>query len=183
MRNRRKDYAGIEKVCLFCKDDYWDVPNRRIKFCSMQCFKDYKKELFACKFCKKTYVTTKSRNIIYCSRGCMSEDYRGKSRPGVGKKISKAKLRNGIPSDGRRIRKTAKYYKARVEALERDDFECQICFQKGTDTNHIKTVKQFPELAYEINNLITLCKKCHDTKVSRHEPEWEEYFNRKINLS
>lgn len=58
-------------------------------------------------------------------------------------------------------RKTSK------EAKKRDNNECQHCKAKGLhaaaeQTHHIKELKEYPHLAYDLFNLISLCKPCHN---------------------
>ena len=167
----------IEKKCLNCGNRYRDVPKRRIKFCSLKCFGLYSKKTYVCKNCGIAYLTTPTRNTKYCSRWCLTQFLIGKKRPAwIGEKITIAKLAGREPTGSRKIRKIAKFLKVRKFVLERDCFTCCICYESGIDIHHIKTIRDCPELAYDKNNLITLCKKCHDTKVSRHEKEWENYF-------
>lgn len=63
----------------------------------------------------------------------------------------------------------------RAYILERDAFECQWCKRDGKVTSkadsvlevdHIKELKDYPELALDETNLRTLCKDCHN---KRHE--------------
>lgn len=58
----------------------------------------------------------------------------------------------------------------RLKALERDHHECQMC-KKNSKVNkivfantvhHIKEVKDRPDLAMDLDNLISLCRKCHE---------------------
>jgi hypothetical protein len=52
----------------------------------------------------------------------------------------------------------------------RDDNTCQICGLKEPDimvVDHIKPKSIFPELQFEINNLVTLCPNCHARKTQR----------------
>ncbi len=57
--------------------------------------------------------------------------------------------------------------KLRLEALERDHYECQICKRKGKyrraqNVHHIKEVKSRPDLALTLDNLESVCIKCHN---------------------
>lgn len=70
---------------------------------------------------------------------------------------------------------SAEWKLLRQSILERDNFECVFCKAEGkvTDSNisileidHIKELKDHPELALEPSNLRTLCKDCHN---KRHE--------------
>lgn len=51
----------------------------------------------------------------------------------------------------------------RMLVIERDGGICQICGSKPDDinTDHIKPVRYFPELRYELSNGRTLCVPCH----------------------
>jgi 5-methylcytosine-specific restriction endonuclease McrA len=80
-----------------------------------------------------------------------------------------------------------KFYKSdawqelRLKALERDHYECQECKRQGMvytdqhdpdkhkrlDVDHMKEIYTHPELALEIDNLETLCIKCHNKKHGR----------------
>lgn len=56
-----------------------------------------------------------------------------------------------------------KYRKWRMEVFKRDDYTCQSCFKKGIylEAHHIKGWTEYPDLRYEKDNGLTLCKKCH----------------------
>jgi 5-methylcytosine-specific restriction endonuclease McrA len=69
----------------------------------------------------------------------------------------------------------------RLEALDRDNNECQECKRQGLvytdqhdpnkhkrlDVDHIKEIYTHPELALKLDNLETLCIKCHNKKHGR----------------
>ena len=63
---------------------------------------------------------------------------------------------------------SGKWKKLRVKALKRDNYECQICKNKGKVTidnllvHHIKELRDRPDLALVLNNLMTVCFKCHE---------------------
>ena len=49
---------------------------------------------------------------------------------------------------------------------------CVECMKKGryvkaTDVDHIKAVRDYPELKYELSNLQALCHSCHSQKTNR----------------
>ncbi|MDF3811281.1 MULTISPECIES: HNH endonuclease signature motif containing protein [Rhodopseudomonas] len=57
----------------------------------------------------------------------------------------------------------------RYLAKKRDDFKCVECGARGRlEVHHIKRVKYFPLLAYVLENLKTLCVRCHG-RVTRIE--------------
>jgi 5-methylcytosine-specific restriction protein A len=50
---------------------------------------------------------------------------------------------------------------------------CHDCRQRGlmvyaTEVHHIKERRDFPELAFDWDNLMALCKACHNAKRRRH---------------
>lgn len=58
----------------------------------------------------------------------------------------------------------------RKQILHRDNYTCQVCgFREPEimEVDHIKPKSKFPELKYELNNLITLCPNCHRRKTNR----------------
>ncbi|MHA3066586.1 HNH endonuclease [Lacticaseibacillus saniviri] len=64
----------------------------------------------------------------------------------------------------------------RDAVIERDHHECQWCKAEGKVTtdrdtvlevDHIKTVEEHPECAYDMNNMRTLCKDCHNKRHQR----------------
>lgn len=69
----------------------------------------------------------------------------------------------------------------RAEALDRDNNECQKCKAKGLFSpancvHHKEHVKQHPELALDLDNLISLCNSCHDEE---HPEKLKKYVSKK----
>lgn len=73
-----------------------------------------------------------------------------------------------------------KFYKSnewmtlRLEALKRDNYECQLCkvagrYHKAENVHHMKEVKTHPHLSLTLNNLQCLCIKCHNGVHDRLE--------------
>ena len=83
-------------------------------------------------------------------------------------KESILKIKNGIRKHY--LAKGSKSYHIKVLAIEGDDWTCQSCLLRDTeimDVDHIKPKSVFPELKYNLNNLITLCPNCHKRKTLR----------------
>ena len=61
--------------------------------------------------------------------------------------------------------KHPKWQKKRLEILERDNFQCQSCFdkEKQLHVHHLKYEKGKKIWGYENNKLITLCSSCHES--------------------
>jgi 5-methylcytosine-specific restriction endonuclease McrA len=64
---------------------------------------------------------------------------------------------------GQPFRRTGKYKQWRISVYKRDFYTCQECGYKGREleAHHIKPSRTNSKLKYNINNGITLCKKCH----------------------
>lgn len=77
--------------------------------------------------------------------------------------------------------KSREWASVRAEALARDNYECQDCKERGRvkvkderldkhkqlDVDHVLEIEEFPELALELENLRTLCIRCHNEKHGR----------------
>lgn len=106
----------------------------------------------------------------------------------------------GITPFNQQIRKTYEYRQWRSDVFTRDDFTCQECGQRGCylHSHHIKSfssIMQFYEITtleealsceelWNINNGITLCKRCHwklHKKVIQNEWNINQNSNEKHN--
>lgn len=81
----------------------------------------------------------------------------------------------------------------RQEALKRDNYECQMCKREGKvhldsqkvegerksiqlNVHHIKEIEDYPELALELDNLMTICLQHHNKehgRFTRKPNKWE----------
>lgn len=64
---------------------------------------------------------------------------------------------------------TQTWKKKRAAILRRDGYRCRDCARYGrvkqADTvHHIKPLEEFPELALDNKNLISLCRACHNKR-------------------
>jgi 5-methylcytosine-specific restriction protein A len=56
----------------------------------------------------------------------------------------------------------------RTQAKRRDGFKCVECSAPGPlEVHHVKRVKDAPELAFDLSNLLTLCKTCHSAHTKK----------------
>lgn len=76
--------------------------------------------------------------------------------------------KGGYSEEERNIRENYKIVKLRLKVLERDKFICQECGKRENKliSHHIISIKECiklnrEDLAFDINNCITLCDKCH----------------------
>ena len=73
-----------------------------------------------------------------------------------------------------------KIWKEKVN--ERDNYTCQICgcnIKEIIETHHIKRFRDYPELRFDINNGITICKFCHQLQHTKKEYKRENIEKRR----
>jgi len=62
-----------------------------------------------------------------------------------------------------KIRNSIEYREWQKQVLKRDKYNCQVCYSKcQLEAHHIKPFVSYPKLRFDINNGVTLCRKCHD---------------------
>lgn len=87
--------------------------------------------------------------------------------------------KGGISEKNNLIRSSNEYKIWRVTIFERDKFVCQMpaCdhSERYIQAHHIKRFSDYPELRFDINNGITLCRNCHE-KTKKREEEFEKLF-------
>lgn len=72
------------------------------------------------------------------------------------------------------------YKDARRKVLERDDYKCRLCgSKKHLECHHIRAYASNQSLAYEPNNMIVLCKKCHK-RITGSELYYQELLTKLV---
>jgi len=80
--------------------------------------------------------------------------------------------------DRAKIYNSKKWKDVRVKALVRDELMCVMCRAKGIDAkaeevDHILELQDRLDLAFELDNLQSLCKPCHSKKTKLEKQERE----------
>ena len=136
-----------------------------------------------CPTCNKDkgYLTKSSRgnDCFQCSANKSGLKNRGNiPTPNKGKPASEiSKIKTSCTKQGIAIEDfngfiTSKNQKLRCEprmrdlkqkCYKRDNYSCNCCSKRGGRLNahHLNSWKKFPEERYELDNLVTLCEKCH----------------------
>jgi len=111
-----------------------------------------------CKECNNNFETKENSKQKFCSRKCSYSWNRNNKR--AEKSLN---WKGGITPINKLIRCSPEYINWRKKVFERDNFICQECKEKGgvLHSHHKKPFASFPELRFDSNNGITLCKKCH----------------------
>ena len=67
--------------------------------------------------------------------------------------------------ENQKIRHSKEHKQWALEVYKKDKYHCKSCKKhcerNGIVAHHIKSFSQYPELRFEVNNGITLCRKCH----------------------
>jgi 5-methylcytosine-specific restriction endonuclease McrA len=148
-----KTVAGKKKGkyfnCLVCNAEFWRSPsnikNGNCKFCSRECY------------------------LKWQIGRPKSEAFKAYCRARTGDKCPTWK--GGITPEHMRIRNSLELRTWRKSVFLRDNYICQDCQAKSEKgktvylhAHHLKSFSEYPELRFEINNGVTLCKKCHYTR-------------------
>ena len=82
-------------------------------------------------------------------------------------------------------RLSRKYKEVRLKALARDGYVCYYCGYEGKELtiDHIIPVSKAPELAIDINNMVTACKPCNSKKGKRSQGVFLERMRTPLDFS
>jgi 5-methylcytosine-specific restriction endonuclease McrA len=70
----------------------------------------------------------------------------------------------GITAENRKIRNSDEYKDWRNNVFDRDNYTCQCCGEKSGDleAHHIENFSSNEDKRFDVNNGITMCRKCHN---------------------
>ena len=77
--------------------------------------------------------------------------------------------KGGVWNKNNQVRKSLEMKVWREAVFKRDDWTCQECKRRGVylEAHHVKKFSEYPELRFELNNGMTLCRDCHD--LTKHK--------------
>lgn len=178
-------------LCEICSITIQRPPSKIVRskhhYCSLECYyksRKGKKRPKHAKKMKKHWETHQhpmlGKKFSEESRKKMSESwsYSKSITPERNKKLSLSRMgklnpnwKGGpkIPKDIKNaIRKRSKYLTWRKRVFERDNYTCQSCNGKSiknhpliVEAHHISSFTEYPNLRYNVDNGLTLCKACH----------------------
>jgi len=160
----RKRKKRTTSTCEVCGKVFEHHIARQTKYCSRECWtKRNPPVLKECLLCDREFWSYKSDKKQYCSKKCYN--------------IAQRDLQKGENShfwDGGKtnknqiLRSRAEYTEWRLKVFIRDEYTCQDCGKKSGNgykvylqAHHLKSFSEYPDLRYEVDNGITLCKDCH----------------------
>jgi len=150
-----------------------------------------------CEYCKKQFyrrlrndnrkrneaITTFEKRRRFCSNKCVANwreeqiklgKLKCKPRNKLGTGSNNPNWKGGITKINDKIRKSPEYKQWRTLVFERDKYTCKECGKIGgyLEAHHIKDFSEYPELRFDINNGITLCRKCHSKTFKFYENQF-----------
>lgn len=116
-------------------------------------------------FCNKMKKTPLKAKQVSLKKTPLKSNSKGLKGGYQLKKTSGLKS-NNVPLEKTELKKQndkakAKWEEVRNQVLERDNYKCVVCGKPATQVHHIHLRSKRKDLLYEINNLISLCSKCH----------------------
>ncbi|KKN74752.1 hypothetical protein LCGC14_0387940 [marine sediment metagenome] len=78
-----------------------------------------------------------------------------------------ANWKGGLTELVKGIRRSPEFYQWRKAVLERDNHTCQDCGRtEKVDAHHIRSIIDYPEGVFEIDNGLAVCENCHKRHTS-----------------
>lgn len=149
-----------ECTCEICGKKFKGNKYNANKFCSRDCYNEFhkiKNKERTCPCCKK-FFTARTSKDKYCSQECHLKVLHSKI-----KGENHWNWQGGITPENEKIRNSSEYKEWRIKVYQKDNYQCQMCGNKDElNAHHIYAFKYYPELRFDINNGLTLCKKCHN---------------------
>ena len=105
------------------------------------------------------------------ARARFAEQKRGDKNP---------QWRGGVTSERAAI--SADVATMRPEIFRRDGYRCRLCGTPGgsLELHHILPVWSRPDIARDKDNIATVCRPCHTTRLNGHELDFVEVFGRSV---
>jgi hypothetical protein len=157
----------MKKVCNYCKKEF--NGRKENKYCSRICRN------------KGRTVTEETRNKFSVFHSTRRRNPRSvETKQKISMAFTKDKEFIGFrKNELERLRRSEEYEKWRVSVYERDSYSCVLCHKIGgyLEAHHIKSFAKFPEVRFDINNGITVCKYCH-SKIDKHRRIGEHNENK-----
>ena len=166
------------RKCKLCDNTFVVLPSVKKIYCSKICLKsDIKRVNKNCENCLSIYqvVPAREKTTRFCSKTCFGKYFRGEKSCHY--KLDRTALRMG---DDRFTDYRHKVWAKEVK--NRDKWSCRIADNNcdgRLEAHHILPWNNFPELRYEVNNGITLCRHHHPRKKSEVE-KLSPYFQKLV---
>ena len=162
--------TGKDIKCEHCGKKFyvakWQL-KRGVKYCSKECSSLNRHKFSLTKKSEQNRIKGLKRyykNHDSHRKGLkLSKKEKEKIRLTTPRKENHYNWKGGITPEVMLIRNSVEYKSWRKNVYQRDNYTCQICGKQKCylHAHHIKSFADHPKLRFDINNGITLCKKCH----------------------
>lgn len=162
----KKGTRKVKHICRYCGKEFESFISKKAKFCSRRCF--YKSGV--ARLGKKHNEKSKEkirRSYNPNSKKTQFQEghkfYKGGEKGWFKKGHKPKNWQGGKRPFSQTIKDDVRYKKWRKEVFIRDNYTCQKCKKRGgyLHPHHIEAKSMKPELAYDIENGVTLCQDCH----------------------
>ena len=152
------------------------------------CYEQATRKKWTCQLCWKTTCRKKYILCQKCSNWIEWRRWEYKHSQETIEKITKRTPRKKweahpmwkwwVTSESKTIRQSLTYKLWRKSVFERDDYTCKLCYERWwkLEAHHIKTFSKSPELRFDINNWVCLCKLCHNQTKWKEESFEQEFY-------
>ena len=129
-----------------------------------------------CKTCNKPFRWKGKKGGSFCSKVCYTKWQ--KTEENMGEKNPNWKDNAKHATFLKQLSRSDEWKTWRKTVYERDNYTCELCQNRGgkLHPHHILRKVLFPEKIFDINNGITLCRKCHVSKVNGREVKYQNLF-------
>jgi hypothetical protein len=179
-------------ICDICSKEFFVCPSRSFgkhkrKVCSLKCsgiLTSQRKPILGRKVSEETRfkLSASLKGKSTWNKG-LKGFRKGEKRPNI---MPSGKFhwswKGGISKD---VHSTSepKYKEWRMKVFMRDNFRCKMCQSKeNLQAHHILRWSEYPELRYDINNGIALCRVHHPRKMAE-EKRLSPYFKELVSVS
>src|SRR3990167_1939199 len=148
----------VNVICKDCRIEFRSPKYKHRKYCSIDC---YNHKIVA--WNKGVSMSEKQKEKL--RKANLGRIPSNKGKPNLKRRgENHHNWKGGISPINEAMRKTIEYKIWRRNTFERDDYTCQWCRVKGCyiEAHHIKRFSDYPNLRFDLNNCITLCKPCHN---------------------
>jgi len=200
-----KQYS--QRICPTCGNEFMRRTDNKSPYCNKRCIpgwieaqrerakkageKNCNRISRTCVVCQKDFSlpvsTFNKTGGLVCSWNCRVKYRRGKNGTAAGERESMKGDKNHNWNGGTSLNRTERnrdgeYMRWKRNVFYRDNYTCQFCGEHKPgeiESHHVFPYAHYKDLRTEVDNGITLCKKCHKNyhkEVNQSIKVWKPVF-------